>query len=318
LVTEICTRLSGVRNMGVELRRPHSFYFERREQEIVSEIERAGGDIFRVDLRRRMGGSNTTFAKKIVSLKRKGIIEEYKRGDGRLRATYRFTDHFRRLLGLERVLEMEKWFSASQTIQLFPEFERIAQTLMGEGSSVYEMLDIEPQHMFLETSLAASPPPPLEDREIRDVLSLCNAIFQNVITDRLHGKLQDQAEGFILFHYRLEKPREEVQRLLPECVTTYVKSSDPLEQHRASSKLAELAIQYPDLLHAITMAAMNIARALQLEAEHNDLTEKYRSYRAGEEPIQLTRMELVLSALNIFKKLYLSRAAKGRETGRVP
>lgn len=292
------------------LKRPLT-YSEGMEEEIVREVEGAGGVISRVDLRRKVGGSNTTFAKKISSLKRKGVIEEFKREDGRLRTAYRFTQHYRHLSGLQEALKMENWFSASQNIELFPEFERIAQTLVGEASGVYKMLGIEPQHMLLETSLAVSNRLALKDEEVRDILSLCSAMLQNLVTGRLHPKFEDEVEGYILFHYKLEKPREELQKLLPECVMNYITSEDPLEQHRASSKLVELIIKHKGLPHALTMAAMNVAQAMKLDTELEDLARKYKSYREGVEPLQVTRMEFALVALNIFKKLYQSRVRKG-------
>jgi len=99
-------------------------YFDDKEHKIVEELKMAGGEIFRTELRQKIGGSNTTFVRKIASLKEKGIIEECKRrdGDGRLKAAYGFTEYASRLFNVERALKMEKWFSASQKIELFPEF----------------------------------------------------------------------------------------------------------------------------------------------------------------------------------------------------
>ena len=287
-------------------------YFDDREHKIVEELKMAGGEIFRTELREKIGGSNTTFVRKIASLKEKGIIEEYKRreGDGRLKAAYRLTDYASRLFNVERALKMEKWFSASQKIELFPEFERIARMLMGNGFNVYEMLGIEPQHMFLETLLATSRSPTLKEEEMREILTMCNAFLQNVITGRLHPKLEEQVEGYIIFHYVLERPKEEIQRLLPQYLMDYLTSSDPLEQHRASSEIIELTIQHPRLLSMLTMAATNVARAMKLETELEDILRKFKSYKKGEEPLQLTRIELVISALTIFRKLYDSYREK--------
>jgi len=287
-------------------------YFDDKEHKIVEELKMAGGEIFRTELREKIGGSNTTFVRKIASLKEKGIIEEYKRreGDGRLKAAYRLTDYASRLFNVERALKMEKWFSASQKIELFPEFERIARMLMGNGFNVYEMLGIEPQHMFLETLLATSRSPTLREEETREILTMCNAFLQNVITGRLHPKLEEQVEGYIIFHYMLERPKEEIQRLLPQYLMKYITSSDPLEQHRASNNIIELTIQYPRLLSMITMAATNVARAMKLETELEDILRKFKSYKKGEEPLQLTRIELVISALTIFRKLYDSYREK--------
>lgn len=287
-------------------------YFDDREHKIVEELKMARGEIFRTELRQKIGGSNTTFARKIASLKEKGIIEEFKRreGDGRLKAAYRLTDYASRLFNVERALGMKKWFSASQKIELFPEFERIARMLMGNGFNVYEMLGIEPQHMFLETLLATSRSPALREEEIREILTMCNAFLQNVVTGRLHPKLEEQVEGYIIFHYMLERPKEEIQRLLPQHLMKYLTSSDPLEQHRASNKIIELTIQHPRLLSMITMTATNAARAMKLEKELEDILRKFKSYKKGEEPLQLTRIELVISALTIFRKLYDSYQEK--------
>lgn len=287
-------------------------YFDDKEHKIVEELKMARGEIFRTELRQKIGGSNTTFVRKIASLKEKGIIEEYKRreGDGRLKAAYRLTDYASRLFNVERALEMEKWFSASQKIELFPEFERIARMLMGNGFNVYEMLGIEPQHMFLETLLATSRSPALREEEIREILTMCNAFLQNVVTGRLHPKLEEQVEGYIIFHYMLEHPKEEIQRLLPQYLMEYITSSDPLEQHRASNKIIELTIQHPRLLSMVTMTATNAARAMKLETELEDILRKFKSYKKGEEPLQLTRIELVISALTIFRKLYDSYREK--------
>jgi len=100
-----------------------------------------------------------------------------------------------------------------------------------------------------------------------------------------------------------ERPKEP-QRLLPQYIMNYVTASDPLEQHKESSKIVELAIQYPQLPLSLTMAASNVARSLKLETELNDLLQKYQAFKRGEEPMQLTRIQLIISALTIFKRLY--------------
>ncbi len=282
-------------------------YFDFKEQEMIGAIKTASGDVFRTELQEKIGGSNTTFVRKISSLKEKGIIEEYKRreeGEGRLKTAYRFTEYANRLFSVEKALKMEKWFSASQKIELFPEFQRIAQVLTGNGLDVYKALGIEPQHMFIETLLAASKPPGIKESELREALTASNAFLQNIITGRLYSTLPDQVEGYIIFHYVLEKPKEELQRQLPNLILNYVTSSDPLTQHRAMNEILELTIQYPQLTSMMTMAASNIASALKLEAERKDLHKKYRSLKKGEEPIQLTRIQLVISVLGILKKLY--------------
>jgi len=282
-------------------------YFDSKEQKIIDVITTAGGDVFRTDFQKKMGGSNTTFVKKISSLKEKGIVEEYKRRedvDGRLKTAYRFTEYANRLFNVEKALKMEKWFSASQKIELFPEFQRIAQTLTGNGFDVYKALSIEPQHMFIETLLASSRPPDVKEPELREALTACNAFLQNIITGSLYFTLPDQVEGYIIFHYVLEKPKEELQRELPNLIINYITSSDPLAQHKAMNGIVELTIKYPRLTSMMTMAATNIAHSLKLEAEFKDLHRKYKSFKDGEEPIQLTRIQLVIAALNIFKKLH--------------
>ncbi len=60
----------------------------------------------------------------------------------------------------------------------------------------------------------------------------------------------------------------------------------------------------------ITMTATNAARAMKLEKELEDILRKFKSYKKGEEPLQLTRIELVISALTIFRKLYDSYQEK--------
>ena len=119
--------------------RPFPPYRDDGEKRILEEVKGSGGDIFRVDLRQRIGGSNTTFVRKIASLKERGLIEEYKRraGEGdRLRTAYRLTDYANQLFNVERALGTEKWFSASQKIELFPEFERMARAL-GETAAAF-------------------------------------------------------------------------------------------------------------------------------------------------------------------------------------
>jgi len=282
-------------------------YFDSKEQAIIEEIKETGGDIFRTELQRKIGGSNTTFVRKVSRLKEKGIIEEHKRregGDGRLKTAYRFTEYANRLFNVEKALKMEEWFSASQRIELFPEFQRIAQALTGNGFDVYRSLGIEPQHMFIETLLATSEHPSLGEAELRETLTACNAFLQNVVTGRLYPALPEQVEGYVIFHYALEKPKEDLERQLPNLIIAFVGSSDPLTQHRAMNEIVELTIKYHQLASMMTMAASNITHLLKLEGEYKDLQKKYKALKDQEEPIQLTRIELVVSALDIFKKLY--------------
>lgn len=291
-------------------------WFDRIEQRILDELSKAGGDIFRTDLRARLGGSHTTFGRKIESLKTKGIIEEYKRRNGRLRTAYKLTEYASRLLNLQTVLRMKRWFSASQKIELFPEFENIAKALTGDKINAYKMLGIEPQHMFLETLLAANEPPALEEKEIREILTMCTAFLQNVVTGRLHPRLEEKAEGYIIFHYQLQKPKEEFQSTFLPCLMSYVsESTDPLQRHRASSKIIELAIQDPSFPEALSLVAMSAARSQDMRRELHDLLGKYKFYKKNVEGIrkqdrELALAELVISALSIFKALYDSSQKK--------
>ncbi len=293
--------MSGRRS---KIRLPH---LDDREQIILDRIKKSGGDVFRTDLRNKIKGSNTTFIKRISSLKEKGIIEEYKRREhesGRLKTAYQLTLHAKWLFKIEKVRKKERWFSACQKIGLLPEFAHIAKVLMGEGYSVYEMLGIEPQQIFMETLLATSKFPPLQDEETREVLSACNAFLQNIVTSKLHTEPQEQNEGYIIFHYITEKQKEELQRQIPQFLMDYVTSPDPSERYEALNRMMELTIKHPDLALTMTMAAANIARSLELKTEHRDLTKKYKAFKKERNPHKLTCRQLVLSVLNIFKKFY--------------
>jgi len=290
-------------------------WFDKIEQRILDELSKAGGDIFRTELRARLGGSHTTFGRKIESLKTKGVIEEYKRRNGRLRTAYKLTEYASRLFNLQTVLKMKRWFSASQKIELFPEFENIAKALTGEKTNVYKMLGIQPQHMFLETLLAANEPPALEEEEIREILTMCSAFLQNLVTGRLHPRLEEKAEGHIIFHYQLQKPKEEFQSIFLPCLMSYVSESDPLQRHRASSKIIELAIQDPNFPEALSLIATNAARSQDMKRELHDLLDKYKFYKKNMEGVrkqdrELALTELVISALSIFKALYDSSQKK--------
>jgi len=285
-------------------------FLDEKESKIVNIMKDEGGDTFRIDLRKKVGGSNTTFIKKVASLKGKGIIEEYKKSNGRLKAAYRFTEHARRIFDLDKIFSMEKWFSAHQKIELFPELERVAQMMVRDDLSIYKMLGIEPLHISLETSLATDTHPIMTEEEVRETLSMISAFIQNIVTGRLSPILDRKAEGYVIFHYKLEKPKEEVQQLLPQCLMDYVKAKDALEQHNAISRLLELTIQSPDLLPMLTMVASTIARSLKLDDELQILLENYKSYKEEEKPIHWTRIRLAISALDIFKRLYDSYREK--------
>ncbi len=266
--------------------------------------------MFRDLLKKKVGGSNTTFIRKIASLKEKGIIEEYKRADGRTKTAYRFTEHATRIFHFAEALKMRKWYSANQKIELFPEFERMTQALTGNNLNVYKMLGIEPQHMFLETSLAASESPRLKDEEVRETLVMCNAFLQNIVTTRLHPEFGESVEGYIIFHYRFEKPKEELQRTLPQSLMSYVTATNPLERHRASSQLVELSIRYPNVLPMVTITALNVARSLKLVAGEESLRKSYEAYKEEPEFEQMNRVHVTVAALDIFRKLYEKFSAK--------
>ena len=285
-------------------------FLDEKESKIVNMMRDEGGDTFRIDLRKKVGGSNTTFVKKIASLKEKGIIEEYKKSNGRLKTAYKFTEHARRIFDLDKILSMEKWFSAHQKIELFPELERVAQMMIKDDLSIYKMLGIDPLHISLETSLATDTHPTIKEEEVRETLSMMSAFLQNIVTSRLNPRLDGKVEGYVIFHYKLDKPKEEVQRLLPQLLMDYVKAKDALEQHDATSRLIELSIQSPDLLPMLTMTASTIARSLRLDNELQMLLENYKSYKEEEKPMHWTCICLSISALEIFKRLHESYREK--------
>lgn len=285
---------------------------DAKEQMLIYEIRKEGGDIFREDLRSRVKGSNTTFIRKLMSLEKKGLIEAYKKEDGRVKTAYRFTPHAKHLFNIADALGMEKWFSASQKIELFPEFGPITQPLTGKDIDVYNMLGIEPQRLSLETHLAASESPSVKTEETGELLSMCSAFLQNIVTGRLHPRFEQRVEGYIIFHYILEKPQEEVQRLLPECIINYVTATEPIDQHKASSRLLELVIKYSEVLPMLTMTALNIAKTLTLEEQEKELLENYKAYKEGEEPKHVNRIRVTLSVLEIFKALYRQRPEADR------
>jgi DNA-binding Lrp family transcriptional regulator len=291
---------------------------DKIEVRILGALREAGGRAYRTDLRAKIGGSNTTFMRKVESLKDKGILEEFKTrklGGKRMKAAYSFTSSTSRLFDLKKVLEMHKWFSASEKIELFPEFDKIARALIGDEVNVYQMLGIQPQYLSIETILATSIPPSLTEEQVKELLPMINAYLQNIVTSSLHPGVQRKAEGYVIFRYKLEEPREELEQQLLAILTSYVSSSDALDQHRAIGTLTELGIKNPDLLPKLTIAATNIATALKFDAELGDLKMKYNSYSRQEEPIQLTRIQLAVSVLTIFEKLYDLYQEKGGRSG---
>lgn len=281
--------------------------FDKIELRILEALREGGGRAFRTRLRERIRGSNTTFMQKVESLKEKGMLEESKtrEGDGgRMKTAYAFTSYASRLFDLEQVLRMQKWFSASEKIELYPEFDRIARALIGDDFNVYELLGIQPQYLSIETILATSTPPSLSEEQVKELLPMINAYLQNIVTGSLHPKVPKHAEGYVVFHYSIEQPREELEQEILRTLMAYVSSTDGLEQHKAIGRLTELGITNPDLFPKLSMAAMNIATALKFGSELAALRSRYKAYRKEEEPIQLTRIQLVVAILTIFKKLY--------------
>lgn len=282
---------------------PHLDDYEER---ILEEVISSNGGIFRTELRLRMGGSNTTFIKKISNLKKKGILEETKKrpvGNGRLKTFYRLTEFAIYLFGLKKVLDTNNWFTASHKVELFPEFRGLFQTLSVEDLSIYGKPDMESRHLILETFLATSKKPELENRELKELLIMCSAFLQNLLVDKVHTRVRDRLEGYLIFHYKLYKPNEQY-RALAEHITNYMKTENPLTQHKSASDIIELIINYPKLSVPFTMMALKIALSMRFSKEAKSLLRAFKSYRKKEEPIQLTRIQLVISALNIYKKLY--------------
>ncbi len=281
--------------------------FDEIEHKILGKVLETGGRIYRTDLREEVGGSNTTFMRKLESLREKGMLDEFKTreiGGGRMKTAYALTKYASRLFELEEVLRMQKWFSASERIEIFPEFDRISRALIGDDFNVYELLGIQPQHLLIETILATSVPPAITEDQVKDLLPMINAYLQNIVTSKLHPKVEERVEGYIIFNYKMEQPERELEQRLLTILKTYVASVDPLDQHKAIGGLTELWITTPEILPKIVMAAVNISTSLKFEAELKDIKRKYRAYQRQEEPMQLTRIQLAISVLVIFKKLY--------------
>lgn len=280
--------------------------FDKYEEKIVKELVSSRGGAFRTELRPRMGGSNTTFIKKISSLKEKGILEETKErslGKGRLKTFYKLTEFAKYLFDLKGLLETNGWFTASHKVELFPEFKDVLQTISGGTWSAYRSLNMGAKHVIIETLLATKRKPELEDRELRRLLIMCSAFLQNAIADKLHSNLRDHMEGYLIFHYKLYRPNEQYTALA-EYTVSYVKTENPLIQHKNASRIVELIINYPELSMPFTMMALKVALSMRLDEEAKALLRSFKSYKRREEPIQLTRIQLVISVLNIFKKLY--------------
>lgn len=275
-----------------------------KEQKIVLQMIKNKGDVVRTLLKEQLGGSNSTFVSKIESLIDKEIIEEYKRTGKRRKTAYKFSQHYAQILGLKEALKDKKWFSANQKIQLFPEFEKISEILQGQNNNTYKTLGIEPQYVSLETSLFINGPKSLDQAETRDVLSLCNAYFQNIITSKVHPKLDKEVEGYIIFHYNLKKPEPELQKILPLYLSKYLTATDLEQEFDAISKIGQLIIKYPDLIPILTTIAARILYGRDKSSDLKKLKEKFQFFKETKSPDHMTRMQALDSCLKIFKKFY--------------
>lgn len=281
-------------------------HLDQIEQRIVEKMKLAGGDIVRAQLRQRITGSNTTFAKKIAGLKNKGLVEEYKPSEGRLRTAYRFTGYAARLFNIEHVLKSQQWFSVDQKIQFYPEFDRLAQLTTDRHVSVYDSLGMRPVLLTMETLLATSEAPNLSEEEIRGTLTMCSATLHSIVTKSLQKDLKEKTEGYIIFHYKLEEAAEELHNLVAECLANHIHSQDPLERHKTRSKLIELSIRYPELPPRLAIVAIMAANHLGQTEELQTIRHAYRLYadqgRRKERDLALS--EFVLSALDVIRKFY--------------
>lgn len=144
--------------------------------------------IFRIGLSQKIGGATTSSLEKYWVWGE--MIEEYKwlaYGDRRLKIAYTPTEHASHLFKVEKKLKMRKWFSVSQKIELFPEFQHVARSLM-DNVDAGETVGIEPQYMFIETLLAASEYLNLINEEMEQVSTICNTTFFKKLYDSDHDK----------------------------------------------------------------------------------------------------------------------------------
>jgi len=283
------------------------YKFTEHEKKIVEAIWKAGGKIFRTDLRGEIGGSNTTFIRKVLALKNKGIIEEFKERDsnnGRLKTVYAFTEYASRMLDLKGKINNKGWFTASQKIWLLPEFVNVSKKIFKDNCRVYEELGIGERQMYLEALFASNKKPDIDESGFREVLTLCSAFLQDIVANKLKHFAGGDVEGYIIFRYKFEEVTEQ-QKIFSNYVIRYLEAEDPIQQHRILSKIVELVIVNPSIISNLALSTLIIAHSMKWENDLREVTRRYREYMAGKEPLQLTRIEFIISVLNILKKLYL-------------
>lgn len=280
------------------------------EKKIIDAIRESNGVIFRTELRSMVGGSNTTFIRKLLTLKHKGLIEEFKDRDpksGRLKTAYSFTEHAMRLFNVEVSLTDKRWFFTMQKIVQFPEFNNLLRNILNDKTELCKSLEYNSHPLYLEGLLASNQRPKIKSSEIWKVLLLCNTFLHTVILEMLYPELntektEREIEGYIVFRYRLEKRSEEIEAL-SKYISEYIHSPDPIDQHRKLSKIVELTIEKPHVISVLTLIALITAYYMGWNKMFIDLLEKYREYMFNDEVIQLSRIELILSVLTILKKV---------------
>ena len=289
-----------------DLNKPLPMYeFTDHEKKIIEAIYKAGGKIFRTELRKKIGGSNTTFIKKILALKNKGIIREVKERDlknGRLKTAYAFTDYAVRILNFKEKVDCEGWFIASQKIWLLPELTKISRAIFKDTFMDLKGLDVKDGQIYLEVLFASNKKPEVDDN-IRETLTSCIAFLQNLLINRLRYKVTDGVEGYIILRYKFDKETEH-QKNLSSHVIKYLETEDPIHQHRVLSEIVELAIRDSQTIDILALNALITAYSMGWTKHFRSVINKYREYTSGREPIQLTRIECIISALNVLKKLF--------------
>ncbi len=275
------------------------------EKKIVEAIYKAGGKIFRTELRKKISGSNTTFIKKILALKNRGIITEVKERDlknGRLKTAYALTEYAARILDLKEKVDCEGWFIAGQKIWLLPELAKISRTIFKDHPKEFKGLEVKDGEMYLEVLFASNKKPEVNDH-IRETLTLCSAFLQNLLINRFRYKVMDGVEGCIILRYRFEKETEN-RRSLSSYIIKYLETEDPIQQHRVLSEIVELAIMDSQTIDVLALNALLIACSMGWTKHFKSVIDRYREYTSGRGPIQLTRIECIISALTVLKKLF--------------
>lgn len=289
---------------GLEEQLP-MYEFTDHEKKIIEAIYEAGGKIFRTELRKKISGSNTTFIKKILALKNKGIIVEVKERDsknGRLKTAYTFTDYAASILKFKEKVDAEGWFIASQKIWLLPELTKISKAIFKDSLMNLKGLDVKDGQMYLEILLASNKKPEVNDH-IRETLTSCSAFLQNLLVNKLKYKFTDEVEGYIILRYKFDKETEH-QKNLSNHIIKYLEAEDPIQQHRVLSEIVESAIRDSQTIDILALNALIAAYSMGWTKQFKSVIDKYREYTSGREPIQLTRIECIISALNVLKKLF--------------